>query len=1111
MKRRYSSKLKTRKKFKTYKCEGCNSVFHNINLFKHHVKNNVSCRQKLKYCCDFCGYIGYDSDGLRRHLNLVPSCQQCYKEKQFSSGLLPDLSVGKETSKNPDDNTTSYQYMTYSATGIQNNVNLNLTDTTLGNKNFATQLFELNLMKEATRQDSDYMKISRIISSMTNDNLPFLPKILNDENHSTNSIDIDNADSGVLNAVLDDTQDVEVESCIDMRQKQKEIMRRNDNITFTHDEVIGLDLFHLLKASNVPLVMFDRIINFMKKHEGHLVSKGTVGLQRRKFFLESMNKKLYRDDISFMKPKISPVTLSSGRKTNVVTFSFREIILRMVTNKNLFHPENLLLDPDNPFANPPDDGYYGEVNTGTWFQEAKKNVCTQPHHILMPFCHFIDGLSIDKYGKLSVEAVLSCCLWFNRKTRNRASSWFVHGFVEDQKLLSDQKNYMRCDKMQDYHDMMSKIFEEMKLIYDRGGVQLTLDFGCDKIHNVIALPVTQFIIGDCKGNDVLCGRKGGHSLNMKGLCRDCTISPIDGDDVCLGTPLKCRFITIEDVLDKSPEELEEYSFLPINNCFNHISFGGCNRNIYGATPAEILHAVLLGLCEYISEAIDLIFTPTCIEMISEVVIGIYKDSKRQSERDLPDIGPFKTGLNSVKCLKAKERFTRIYCVFLALSNSYLITSLCLRKKKKFHDDEDVTFITRDLLENLYTVIHDTLLFHQWLKQDKFKKSDFMLSRRGVESKAMRRIKEYLLNFKHVIKRGGNNLKTPKFHQMLHICDYIQRHGSPLNYDGSRGENFGKVKIKDNAKLTRKEKVVLNFDIGRRISEEDVIDNASYIYHQKNAQWPSEFCNDIDILSNDRDESKDTEINEYKCERTSSKPRYKLICDIDYNDNNNYGLEETIDVRVDWGGQALTPVKSFPTNLLKLVAARLFIGSNNIGGKLVNGSVVPGYTEIKVNNNTYRCHPFYANTGSWYDWAYFSWEGYDNNIPARILMILDLSECDISYEPDIHPDQINHTPNQTKITHLTKEKWVVVKASTAPRADDNDLSEQHLNSRIIHRITLDPDMKIWMIPLKTLVKPCYVVYNKNYCDASMDKEVRVHDNTAYIVDPMSVWPCEFLHN
>ena len=52
----------------------------------------------------------------------------------------------------------------------------------------------------------------------------------------------------------------------------------------------------------------------------------------------------------------------------------------------------------------------------------------------------------------------------------------------------------------------------------------------------------QLFIYLCKGNDVLCGRKGGHSLNMKGLCRDCTITPNDGDDVCLGEILKYRFL-----------------------------------------------------------------------------------------------------------------------------------------------------------------------------------------------------------------------------------------------------------------------------------------------------------------------------------------------------------------------------------------------------------------------------------------------------------------------------------------------------------------------------------------------------------------------------------------
>ena len=41
----------------------------------------------------------------------------------------------------------------------------------------------------------------------------------------------------------------------------------------------------------------------------------------------------------------------------------------------------------------------------------------------------------------------------------------------------------------------------------------------------------------------------------------------------------------------------------------------------------------------------------------------------------------------------------------------------------------------------------------------------------------------------------------------------------MHNDGSRGQNFGKLKRKDNAKLTNKQKGTLNFDIGRQISEE----------------------------------------------------------------------------------------------------------------------------------------------------------------------------------------------------------------------------------------------------------------------------------------------------
>ena len=98
----------------------------------------------------------------------------------------------------------------------------------------------------------------------------------------------------------------------------------------------------------------------------------------------------------------------------------------------------------------------------------------------------------------------------------------------------------------------------------------------------------------------------------------------------------------------------------------------------------------------------------------------------------------------------------------------------------------------------------------------------------------------------------------------------------MNYDGSRGESFGKVKIKDNAKLTRKQKGAFNFDISHRTSEEVIIDNASNIFQQNKGYWPSEFCNDTDIAENVNRIHNRTGRTENTTHRSGDKRRYKII-------------------------------------------------------------------------------------------------------------------------------------------------------------------------------------------------------------------------------------------
>ena len=107
---------------------------------------------------------------------------------------------------------------------------------------------------------------------------------------------------------------------------------------FNFDSYFSL-VFHV-KSSNASLVLFDHIMHWLRRHEGTVKSIGLTGLSNRDKFISDMNHTLYKDSTT-MKPFINHIRLSSEQTTNVVTFSFREMILRMVENRSLFTPENL--------------------------------------------------------------------------------------------------------------------------------------------------------------------------------------------------------------------------------------------------------------------------------------------------------------------------------------------------------------------------------------------------------------------------------------------------------------------------------------------------------------------------------------------------------------------------------------------------------------------------------------------------------------------------------------------------------------------------------------------------------------------------------------------------
>ena len=88
---------------------------------------------------------------------------------------------------------------------------------------------------------------------------------------------------------------------------------------------------------------------------------------KRNRLITDLKERLYGSEIH-MNPRVQNVDLSFDHQTNIANFSIKDMILRMVTNKSLFNPGNLLLDPDNPLSPPNDTLYFGEVNIGSWYK-----------------------------------------------------------------------------------------------------------------------------------------------------------------------------------------------------------------------------------------------------------------------------------------------------------------------------------------------------------------------------------------------------------------------------------------------------------------------------------------------------------------------------------------------------------------------------------------------------------------------------------------------------------------------------------------------------------------------------------------------------------------------
>jgi hypothetical protein len=863
---------------------------------------------------------------------------------------------------------------------------------------------------------------------------------------------------------------------------QTEVISTRTSSVYTICDMANLELYELLRNSGAPTYLFDKVQQWSEKYAAKGMWDGGVTMQRRSTFIDNMVKKVYGSEFnSQMKPQSHEVHLPSGGKLDVVACSIRHQLVSLLCDDVLMHDENLLLNPVNPFLDLREE-FLGDLNTGWWYSETKAQLCSNPDKdLLLPIIFYIDESNVDKSGRLQVHPVTITLGLFKRRIRNISRSWRTIGYIEslEKSTGNDDGSKLNAEmKLNDHHAILDFILKDLRQLQGQGsGFSWQLELGGQKFDVVFKVAV-QLVIGDCKGNDALCGRVASHSLKCAMLCRECKVRSVDGDD-----PYHiCQFISKSDFDNKSRKQLrEDMSYYSIENAFNKLHFGARTEIVNQVTPAEPLHGFKLGLCKYMYEEFEKDIAPTTLRVLNKAVKNISKICKNQSRKDVPSMNCMRNGVSKPKTLSGDEQFARTFTIWLALLIPDVLKSLATEDRyrretsvlddgSRTHQNVSIGAIGRNGAKKWLQLFTETVCVHYWLMAPEHCR-DIVVSSDGNEPIAQQRMRRYLKLYKDVVNRqDGNGLNIPKFHQMLHYNSYIAKYGSVLNFDGGRGESIARETHSDPGKKTQRRYDTFLKQLADNYHNDMIIKEASQLQHTMFGTVVSQHIPIVGVhhSQNYLDNEEPVAWNRNGLCGSRFQISYDELRGTDSDDS-----RDVPDIELKW---ITSKVKgNYNERLVQMIGERLYKRVRTRMNRISVDSVVDGFTEYKKDNNVFRAHPSYRSEGAWYDWALLKFDEQEQYVPARIKMFLDFTDCKF-VENDNDNDEfadLENTDVHPTNFFLKSGQYVVVECAYLEGEDPARVQNRYrVANPIATRFRLEGK---WVIlPVEVISSPAFVV-------------------------------------
>ena len=398
------------------------------------------------------------------------------------------------------------------------------------------------------------------------------------------------------------------------------------NTSFSSVDIALIELYNSHKKAGAPNCLVDKTISWLQRHGNSFftTSTGVKVLPKQKIpsrssFIKKIYEKVYSKKFhTNVLPKEISIPIIPTTHTTVTSFDFCEVLADMLSNNDIM--SNLLFfDDNNPMLVHPGSSEVGEIITSDVFLNAAKRLCVKDNDVLFPLVMYSDEVNLDTYSKLKLDPLSFSFGRLPVHIRNQPFAWRYLGFLSTLKSYEHSKNVNAQFKMKIYHKCLIAMLSSLKDIQNEGGIPFNLKLRNGSFFKVNLKLYIQFVIGDTKGHDYLCGRKGSYSPGMAQLLRDCDVSPENSDEL----NHICKYRTVLDVQNlKSTDQCHLISFNNIRNAFDEIDMGDVDHGIYGATCGEPLHIMEMKLLELVSGCFSETLCSASNEILRRIIIHI---------------------------------------------------------------------------------------------------------------------------------------------------------------------------------------------------------------------------------------------------------------------------------------------------------------------------------------------------------------------------------------------------------------------------------------------------------------------------------------------------------